>query len=153
VCHTICRGQRTALWRQFALFTFRWALEIVRLAQETLYPLSLLTVCISMIKHYDQKQLGKNRITLSSTSRKQSITKESQGRNLEARTDDEGHGGVLLKGLLHGLLSLLSYSCPHWDGSSHINHQSGKCSTGQSGTGILAPAHQKAAILNTFILH
>lgn len=108
MCHTICRGQRTALWRQFALFTFRWALEIVRLAQETLYPLSLLTVCISMIKHYDQKQLGKNRITLSSTSRKQSITKESQGRNLEARTDDEGHGGVLLKGLLHGLLSLLS---------------------------------------------
>lgn len=43
-CHTICGGQRQ--------------LHGDRLSKETLYPLSLLTVSTSMIKHYDQKQVG-----------------------------------------------------------------------------------------------
>ena len=81
-----------------------------------------------MIKRHDQKQLGEERIDLTCSSTSLFITKESQGKNLEAGVDAEIIDGATYWLAHNGLLGLLSYKIQDHqcrDGTTH----NGLCSS------------------------
>lgn len=55
-------------------------------------------ISVAVMKHADQKQLGKKKVNLVYASRSPSDTEGSQGWNSEQEPGDSSHGGMLLAG-------------------------------------------------------
>jgi hypothetical protein len=57
-------------------------------------------ISAAVIKHSDQKQLGKERVCLAYVSRSQSITERSWGMNSKQKPRNNNHEEILLAGLI-----------------------------------------------------